>query len=235
MKKIITMALASTAILTSSFADTIVFGDDTAGVGWKGQGVADNASSSQTATIIADGITFTLSITGSANINTTSGDGTAFGITGGDTDQSDNVRISTSTNSLPAEWVELSLSVSGATENLTELSLESVFTRYLAAGETLDASDGTTTVQVDGGTTAEQYLDYSDQLSGLNALSVANVGGLGDGSWSLRLTATADGTDAFSNFSLDDLTVNYTVPEPATITLIVGLGGSILFVRRRFM
>jgi len=231
MKKTIIGLVATTVLTAGAFADTVEFGTPS----WVDQGVGDNTSSSETATITTNGITFSLAITGSDKINPPSSGG-SLGINGGNSGQSDNVRISATTNG-PQEWIEFALTVSGDTEKLTSLSLGSVGLSYLATGEGLDASDGTSSVFVGPSTS----LEYSDELSGLNVLSLANVGGEGNGSWKLRLTALdiEDNplvTDGFSNFIVPDLSLQYTViPEPATLGLVATLGGSILFIRRRFM
>lgn len=225
------LAMAASA----TFAEVIVFGDDTAGVGWKNQGVADNVSNTQTATITENGLTFTLSITGSDKINTTSGDGTSFGINGGTTTKSDGVRLSS--ENAGDEWVEFSLSVSGPNAaQLQDISLSSIYAQYFGTGETIDINDGTTTVSISGSNdSAVQNLDYANELAAITALSLANVGGVGNGTWKLRLTATDDGTEAYTNFALNDVTINYTIPEPATLGLIGAMGGILIFIRRRFM
>jgi hypothetical protein len=231
MKKTIIGLVATTVLAGGAFADTVQFGNT-----WGDEGVGDNTSSSETATITTNGITFSLAITGSDKINLPS-NADALGITGGNSGQSDNVRISATTNG-PQEWIEFSLTVSGATENLNSLSLGNVGLDYLADGEGLDASDGTSSVFVAG---LSSSLEYSDELTGLSVLSLANVGGVGDGTWKLRLTALdieddARVTDGFSNFQVTDLALQYTViPEPATLGLITASAAGILFVRRRLM
>jgi hypothetical protein len=230
MKKTIIGLVATTVLAAGAFADTVQFGNT-----WLAEGVGDNTSSSETATITTNGITFSLAITGSDKINLPS-NADALGITGGNSGQSDNVRISATTNG-PQEWIEFSLTVSGATENLNSLSLGHVGLGYLAAGEGLDASDGTSSVFVG----PSGSLEYSDELNGLNVLSLANAGGVGNGTWKLRLTALdinddARITDGFTNFQVSDLALQYTViPEPATLGLITASAAGILFVRRRFM
>ena len=230
MKKTIIGLVATTVLAAGAFADTVQFGNT-----WGDEGVGDNTSSSETATITTNGITFSLAITGSDKIRLPASEA-ALGITGGNSGQSDNVRISATTDG-PQEWIEFSLTVSGATENLNSLSLGHVGLDYLAAGEGLDAFDGTSSVFVG----PSGSLEYSDELNGLNVLSLANAGGVGDGTWKLRLTALdinddARITDGFTNFQVTDLALQYTViPEPATLGLITASAAGILFVRRRFM
>ena len=135
MKKTIIGLVATTVLAGGAFADTVQFGNT-----WGDEGVGDNTSSSETATITTNGITFSLAITGSDKINLPS-NADALGITGGNSGQSDNVRISATTNG-PQEWIEFSLTVSGATENLNSLSLGNVGLDYLADGEGLDGEGG---------------------------------------------------------------------------------------------
>lgn len=224
MKKLICASTIIACVAASSFADTVTFGG---AEGWKTQGFNDNLSTVETATITTNDITFALTATGSANINTTAGVGPLFGITGGG--QSYNIDNASGTAS---EWVELSLSVSGLNAgNITSLSLDNLQLFGFFGTEVADLFDGTTTQGIVAGTDGSS-LDYNT-LSTLNALSAVNIGGIGDDSWLLRITAPSGA--AASAFQISDLTVSYAIPEPATLGLVASVGVGIFFIRRNFM
>ena len=118
------------------------------------------------------------------------------------------------------EWVEFTLDAAGpGAADLTSLNLEELRLSF-TGNDMIEFSDG------DGGT-ALRYLSEVDSISrygagerleGLTPLSLANVGGPGDGSWALRMTARAFGAvdvTSITSFRVKSLKFSYEVAVPA--------------------
>lgn len=218
MKKTITAGLA-VWIAASAGATLITFEP------WKDLGVVDNNSTSETATITTNGVTFSIHITsGPGNIKAGVATGDSYlGVVGG---------VSSFRVDNAGEYLELSLSVSGA--ELSSLSMDNLLLRNVGT-HTVEFSDGSSTNTIAG----QQSFDYVGAdgdiaLTGLTALSLANVGGAGDGTWSIRTTSP---TGALANnFQIDTITLDYTViPEPTTLGLVTMIGTGLLIIRRKLM
>jgi hypothetical protein len=212
-KKTVLALLLAGSFAASSFATLLEF------TNWKADGVLDNATNINTATITtADGVTFDLTIETSGPLDMNSA-GTKFGVTNTDIDV--------------GEWVKFSLSASGT--QLQTLSLIDLVTGGLTDPlENVSVSDGTTANTVVGFASGGVQFDYADEMAGLTELSTSNVGGQGDGTWEVTLTGLS-GTSA-ARFKVLSMNMDYAViPEPATIGMLAFMGGGILWVRRTFM
>lgn len=101
------------------------------------------------------------------------------------------------------------------------------------ASWSLDAANGggsaTTVTDLTAAPTGRDVTLASSQGYGWNSIA-----GTTDGSGNLAITATAGPGSVWWQTYLNGVQVDV-VPEPATISMIAILGGSILFIRRRFM
>lgn len=193
MNKLLSIYL-SVAMTASASAMLVTFEP------WKDLGVVDNNSTSEIATLTTNGVTFSLSITcGPGNLKAgVATEDSYLGVVGGVSSfRVDNL----------GEFIELSLSVSGAT--LTDLSLDNLLLRNVGL-HTVVFTDGSATNTVSG----QQSFDYTGidgdiALTGLSALSIANAGGTGDGSWSIRMISPTG--EIANNFQLDTITLDYTL------------------------
>lgn len=222
MKKLVIPAALLVSALPATAA-SVVFGD--------GDNVGDTSpwnsligtTASETATITQDGIQFDLAITAVAVADggtlALSSNSDFLGVDG-------DVRLDAGATT--NDTMRLQLTVSGANiASLVDISLAGIVTSFGANVEDLgDFTDGSVTasaIRVNSG------LDYDDRLSTLTALSKSNVGGEGDNSWLLEFESVGS-----SNWSIDTVTFNYTVPEPSSYALIIGLSVlSLTLVRRR--
>lgn len=230
MKKIICTSIIIGVMAVASFGDTVQFGDAdlSLNVDWKTYGFTDNASTVNTATITQDGITFALTATTSANLDLNAA-GDLWGINGGN----NNTRLDH--NGTAGESITFTLAVSGDTANLTSLSFGGMDLHYFAQSyEQLDLGDGTTTLPTLSGHSTATWIDYETELSGLTALSLANVA-----TWQLDMEAvmSTDADPAANPTDLGFTQVNFeytVIPEPATLGLIAVAGAGIIFFRRKF-
>jgi hypothetical protein len=219
MKSTTRLILATLTLLafswTSAQAATVVFGGSNPV--W-----VDDQTSYTLTNPNADGVNFTLDIaTTNGNLNATN-TGDVFGLTGGD----DNLRLDADFGNAPSsepETVEFTLSTTGTA--LASLAMDSIsFTLYRSGdSDAADFSDGTNTVNFAGGSGGVS-LTYSNQLSGLTALTESNIA-----SWSLGVTPTAG-----DGIRVEALQFSYSVvPEPSSVMLLLGGLGALAFLRRQ--
>jgi len=122
--------------------------------------------------------------------------------------------------------MSLSLSGSGVAD-LTSLSLERIYGRRWADDEGAILGDGSTTATFLG---AIDYLDYNGDLGAigqtmttLTALTKDNVN-----TWALTLTPGSG-----ASIGLGAIGFDYTVPEPATLSMVAIASGLLFLIRRR--
>ncbi|MDF3130714.1 PEP-CTERM sorting domain-containing protein [Kiritimatiellaeota bacterium B1221] len=213
---------------------------------WDSAGIVHNSSTSQSAVATQDGLTFTLSISsvgGSAgNIsNLTGGVGNRLGVYGG----KDNGAIDQGSGNVGApgndaddEALKFTLSVSGG--SLASLELQSITLLQWGVNERLTFNDGSSDFDYLSASTDESF-NYTGTavnaaLTGLIPLSIANVGGLGDGSWEMTLYAReklAGGSTTSTSFGVDEISFAYAIPEPSSLWLLLMAGISGLCFHRK--
>ena len=193
---------------------------------WDTLGVLDNLSTSNTATIVSDGVTFSLGIMTTDDLNLASS-GVVLGIFGINNANIDNL----------GEQADFSLTVSGAP--LQSLSLQAlVLSRFSANNsDVANLTDGGIPIPVpsilSSGATS---LDYGNELLGLTPLTLSNVRGAGDGSWELGV-----GFNAGNGFVVQRVILDYelapAIPEPGTLASLAALllTGGFWAVRRRVL
>ncbi|WP_269522385.1 hypothetical protein [Coraliomargarita parva] len=237
-----------TFILTPTEASTVTFS------AWQDSGVNQNTSTSETAVLTQDGVTFTLAIESvgtqpsPSNITALNGGvgdrlGVRNGLDNGGLDSGATV-LETTTNGVDTsddEALKFSLTVSGAT--LTSLSLEGFQLLSWGLNESLTFSDGTTAFDFTSDGSDSGLFNYAGDtgivvMTGLTGLTIANVGGQGSDTWELTVYARdkLEGGDSTSTgFGIDSISFNYTVavPEPALAGSLLGLGALGLVVYRR--
>ncbi|MGB0272060.1 MAG: hypothetical protein ACPGCS_00055 [Opitutales bacterium] len=202
-------------------AQTATFGDVDTSNGWLDQGLVDGANSPQTA-IYRDSlssplgdIVFTLTVNSSSRMKVVNN---LLGVRAG----SKGWRIDSrsASNSGDDEWIRFELAVSGAgAADLSSLSLGGVSLLLASEGDLIEFSDGQgSQVQVQNPGSAAQRYGSGQALDGLAPLSLANVDGLGTGSWSLQATARA-ASGILTDFQIGSLSIDYTValPEPSEL------------------
>jgi hypothetical protein len=152
-----------------------------------------------------------------------------------------NIRIDSGTNLADAsddEGIRITLALSGAgVANLTSLSMDNLVIRRWGDGETTTFHDG---VEATGNSIAiaangalfADAVSYDGsvgaELTGLTALALANVD-----TWGLEVWAHDDHGD--DGVALGSIGFEYTViPEPATLGMVVAMGGAMLWIRRKF-
>jgi hypothetical protein len=221
MKKLLVVAGVVSLILSAN-AEFLTFGDGA----WLSQGLVNDSSSVQMATVSTNGVTFTLTLS-SLNGSNIFANGSNVGIFGGVS----NSRIdSGSNNGTDNETMKLGLSVSGSA--LVSLALDNVELAFIAGnGERAGFSD-----RFAASYTATQGVNIVTGVAltgaGLEALSTSNVGGQGSGLWELNITGLDNLVTSDTNFSLRGVTIDYVVPEPSTISLL-GVSAGLLWLRRK--
>ncbi|QQE12551.1 PEP-CTERM sorting domain-containing protein [Planctomycetota bacterium] len=145
------------------------------------------------------------------------------------------------------ESLQLSLNVSGSgVSSLASIKIAGVTLRYFAAQDKGEFTDGTNTINVLGntgsggvpmvaydGVASDTHLLLEEGGTSLTPLSLVNVGGAGDGSWLLGVTARNLEAGKESSFQITSLDIEYTlIPEPASFAMI-GLGGVLMISRRK--
>ena len=186
------------------------------------------ANYSQSIEVEGYDITFTLGIE-AANASLITGDGTnglvnvrsdaEIALFGGNKDTWLDAR---SAGSADDESLKLTLSASGSgVSNLTSLALESAEIRRfgLINGSSNEVAwtDGSATYSTNNSANSfSGFFSYNNtssdlnhyELTGLTPLSTNNVGGLGDDSWNLALSAS-DASGTLSSFTLGGIKVNF--------------------------
>jgi hypothetical protein len=207
-------------------AKTLVLGDtvETPGVPYEtGMGLS-NGATPQTGQTTLSGVTASGDLTISLKVETS--DSLSLGndnlrVQGG----SRNNRIDSGnswSDSADDEWIEFSLTVSGpAAGDLSSIALAGLVLSDGGTAEVVEYSDsmGNSVLVPGNGTRA---YTVAGGLQALTPLSLANVGGRGDGTWSLRLTARDYGTEAdpkTTTVRVRQITLDYQLvpPEPATL------------------
>ncbi len=213
---------------------------------WQAAGVSHNSSTTQTAVATQDGLIFTVSISsvgGSAgNVSALTGQGDRLGVFGGN----DNGAIDQGSgdvanpgNSADDEALKFTLSVSGGT--LTSLELQDISLSQWGINESLTFTDGSTDYNYTSPGFQNESFNYTGtgvdhQMTGLTPLSIANVGGLGNGTWELTLYAReklAGGDTTSTGFGVDDISFSYAIPEPSSMLLLFVGGVSCVWFRRK--
>jgi hypothetical protein len=199
-------------------ARTVTFGDGGASTGWLDTGLLHKKSGAQVA-VIRDGLAtpsgelvFELTV---ENPQKLSVGNTTLRVLGGN--QGGRIDCRDFSDTSDDEWVRFRLGVSGAgAKDLTVLELGRI-TLTEATDDLVEFSDGAAgVIQLqDPGNGALRY-GSGQALDGLQALSLSNVGGVGDNSWALQVTARAFGVDSLSSFRIGKVEFSYSVaiPEP---------------------
>ena len=224
----VTIALAGAGLLAvapPAGAATISFND------WTGSGVVNDNSTSETATLSQDGVTFTMSIVSDPDNVFANAD--KLGVRGGNGAARLDERDAGTADD---ESITLNLSVSGAA--LSSISIDSLtFSFFAGDGEQVEFQDGSSnSIGFGANTLAYDYTGSggNNQLTGLDALALSNVGGQGDGSWELKVIARDSIGGTKTDFAIDEVNIAYEVaiPEPAT-TLLLGIAIVAGLPRRR--
>ncbi len=226
--KVIVLAAAAMA-LVSAHADVVTFGVSGSDTDW-GKWVSNSIDATETtatATYETNGINFSLEMTASGPLRKFSGgDGSALGVIGGL--NSSRLDEGATSDTADDESITFRLSVSGA--ELESISLNSIGMFYNVSPAGIEVVDGSANSVSFTRIAGDQTRVYTAaQMTGLTPLSLSNVGGQGDNSWEITVYAR-DGSMQF-----DDISFNYTIPEPASLGLIVASGAGLLFIRRTFM
>ncbi len=229
MKKHAVIIAVMGGLVSGSFGSIVQFGDTDAelNVDWKEYGFLDNKSTTNTATIVQDGITFALTATTTANVDLNK-DGDAWGVNGGFR----STQLDYLTDTGPAESITFTLAISGDTASLESLSFGGMSWGYFNnTYEQMSVGDGITTKTLTGRDPGTEWVNYDIALSGLTALSLANVA-----SWQFDITAlqSLDPGAGSSAIIFTQLDLEYTIPEPATLSLVATIGVGLLFIRRKF-
>jgi hypothetical protein len=219
-----------TTTLSAQSVRSISFGNPAESTGWVDLGVQDNRNRSEQAVhTITDAtpngeIIFWLSIDSSNNVRR---DASELAVSGGQDDFIDSRGWPAASND---EWVRFELYVSGpGAADLTSLRMREL-TLSFTGNDMVEFTDGI-------GGSALKYINEVDSVSRygagerlevLDPLTLSNVGGRGDGTWALKLTARAFGAvdiTSITSFRVQTLAVEYTVtvPEPANLLPASGL------------
>jgi hypothetical protein len=211
-------------------AQIVTFGDDSASTGWIDLGVRDLTNKTERAVFTLTDETpngeviFNLTIQCPYLVRR---DADEIAVNGGQDDFIDSRGWPAASND---EWIEFKLNISGpGAADLSSLSLKELGLSF-TGNDMIEFTDGI-------GGSVLRYIDVADSISsygtgerldGLDPLALANVGGVGDGSWALRLTARAFGeVDVFAitSFRVKTLQFEYeiTVPDPVHLLPADGL------------
>jgi len=197
-------------------AGTLTFGDAAASTGWLDLGLQDNTGTPQQAVYQSSMLTpsgevvFTLTLEASVNLGVSNSYlGVRGGIRGTRIDSRDFA------NTADDEWISFQMDVSGAgAEDLTGLEFVGM-TLNSAGGDLVEFTDGASgSVSIQDPGSALLTYGSGEDLDGLASLSLSNVGGLGDGSWALKVTARAFGVSSNSVFRVATLSIGYTIQIP---------------------
>lgn len=215
------------ALGASATTRSVSFGDVGAGAGWQDLGLVNQGGGIQVASYIdtqatpSGDVVFALTAMGSNNLGVNNGN---LLIRNG----SFNGRIDSRDFTDPSddEWVRFQLSVGGpGAVDLSELSFAGITLLNAADGDLVEFEDGTgTTVQLQNPGGAVLSLGGAEALDGLEPLSLVNVGGFGDSTWRLKLTARAFGTSSTTGFRIARFNLNYTVATPAAAPELISNG-----------
>ncbi len=198
--------LGAAATVTLSVEDappvrgTVIFGLE-GDLNWKALGFLDNSSTSNSASITTNGVTFTVTAVTSGNLDSNV-DGDMWGVNAGFA----NTQIDYGVGAGSGEAVTFTLAVSG--ETLSSLSLDNLDLIYFNNSyERTLASDGDShSVTLIGGG-AGDAVDYGTELNGLTALTAANVA-----TWELSLEALeADPATEVSGFGIGTMSFDYVI------------------------
>jgi hypothetical protein len=221
VNKLTSIGLVSAFVLTATTASasTIVFGMN--GTGWATQGVGDNQSRNETATIVADGFTFELGINfSSANVGiATSGE------------LSEGSR-STWRNNGSQFTFTLNVVDNNATQDLASLSVNSFLTNGMNRnGEQITVSESASANTAVIGHSGNPQTITASQLYTTNSLSpltLANVG-----TWDMIMENTGDNQITGIHSFLIDYALT-PIPEPGTYALLAGCAAlGFVMLRRR--
>jgi hypothetical protein len=210
---------------SSAHGVLITFGEATNP--WSSIGVNDDVSSSETATIVDDNFTFNLGISFAGDNVGISNNGIL----------TEGGRNSWRNNGTTFAFT-LSVVDANATLDLATLSFSSIsFTALNSSTEqvtfTESASSGTASFNGVAGSVTVVASDIYPPTEDLTPLALANVGGLGTGTWNMILENTGDNQyEGITSLSIDYTTA--AIPEPSTGGLLgLGLIGGLLVSRRR--
>ncbi len=212
------------ASLLGADAAVVTFGEGANG--WENW--TDGVRSNVTMTVFTNGVSFTVTATssGGALRKFASVDGSTMVVGGGERDDRIDDGLTSETND--DEFITFTLSVSGV--ELETLSLDALRLATMSInesrGEVWDEAgnmfpfDYITNSPSNFGSRPE--LNYAN-MTNLNALSLANVGGQGDNTWELTVVAR-EGVNGDTVFQVDDLSFNYTLKDSSLVTF--GVSGS---------